>query len=147
MKYLGNALRLAVVLVWILLILFFYEMRGHAATTKQPSKPVPDIFHYTNPKTYQMGTVAGLDVIRVSGKLWTVVTWKPAYAPMLYTESLLFCGPKASEMFVNLTSEDEIVIVYSRAVEVARIEEPPPSVLACHTLDHVQKVQSPKEQN
>jgi len=139
MKYLGNALRLAAVLIWILLILFWMEIRGHAAP-KQPSKPVPDIFHYTNPKTYQMGYVADLDVIRISGKLWTVVTWKPAYAPLLYTESLLFCGPKASEMFVNLTSEDQIVIVYSRAVETARADGPPPNILACHTLDHVKKV-------
>jgi hypothetical protein len=139
MRYLGNLFRWAVVIIVTLLILFWTEIRGHAAP-KQPSKPVPDIFHYTNPRTYQMGTVAGLDVIRISGKQWTVLTWKPAYAPLLYSESLLFCGPKATEMFVNLTSEDEIVIVYSRAVEVARVESPPPSVLACHTLEAVKKV-------
>ena len=146
MRYLGNAIRWAVVIIVTLLILFWMEIRGHAAP-KQPSKPVPDIFHYTNPKTYQLGHVVDLDVIRISGKLWTVVTWKPAYAPLLYTESLLFCGEKSSEKFVNLTSEDTIAIVYSRAVEVARVSDPPPTILACHSLDAVIKVQSPKEQN
>jgi hypothetical protein len=138
-KYLGNLFRWAVVIIVTLLILFWMEIRGHAAP-KQPSKPVPDIFHYTNPRTYQLGYVADLDLIRISGKQWTVLTWKPAYAPLLYSESLLFCGAQATEKFVNLTSEDEIVIIYSRAVEVARVDSPPPSILACHTLEAVKKV-------
>jgi hypothetical protein len=145
MRFLGNFLRWVSILVWILLIFFWYEMRGHSEVSKPP-KLVPDIFHYTNPRMYQLGHVVDLDLIKISGKTWTVLTWKPAYAPLLYSESLLFCGPKASELFVNLTSEDEIVIIYSRAIEVARAESPP-SILACHTLEKVIKVQSPKEQN
>jgi hypothetical protein len=139
MRYVGNLARW--ILLFLVLTVVFFLLLKRAPGVESKLVRNPDIFHYTNPRTYQLGTVAGLDVIRVvPGKLWTVVTWKPAYAPMLYTESLLFCGAKSSEMFVNLTSEDEIVIVYSRAVEVARVDSPPPSILACHSLDYVIKV-------
>ena len=138
MKYLGLALRLGFILLLFILLGLWKEMRG---ATSKPPKPVPDIFHYTNPRTYQLGYVVDLDLVRISGKQWTVLTWKPAYAPLLYTESLLFCDPRATEMFVNLTSEDEIVIVYSRAVEIARVDSPPPSILACHELEYVKKVE------
>ena len=141
MRYLGLILRLGFVLLVLILLAFWKELR---ATPKQPSQAIPDIWHYTNPHSYQLGRITGINLVSPEkGKVWTVISWSPSYAPMLYSESLLFCGDARNKL-INLTNGQEVVIIYSRAVETARIPEgPPPHVIACHSLDAVRLVQKP----
>jgi len=54
-------------------------------------------------------------------------------------DELLFCG-NVSDKFVGLTSADEIVIVYGRAIEIARLDGPRPNVFACHSLHAIRFV-------
>jgi len=75
-------------------------------------------------------------------RVWTLVEFKPSYTPLLYpADSLLFCGQDATRKFVGLTNNTEVVIVYSRAVSVVKIASPPPTVIACHNLEFIRRVQ------
>lgn len=136
-KFLGNAIRWFIVIVWIALLIAFYFLRANADSTGN-RKAAPPYVAFYNPHEYSLGTVAEVVLIHPErDKTWTVVRWKPAYAPLLYDESLNFCGNQ-SKMFAGVRIDEEIVLVYSRAIEVARDSDK--VIIACRSLDYVRKM-------
>lgn len=134
-RFLGNVIRWFFVLVWIVVIVAFMYLRAHGSTGKQARTPEPDWF--INYHEYSYGTVGEITILHMpNGKTWTGVLWKPAMTPLLYTEDLSFCGNVAGK-FEGLLTTDSVVLIFSRAREVARIEGPKPNIVACRTLDAV----------
>src|ERR1700677_1101441 len=138
-RFLGSIIRWWGVFIWIVLILFFLFLKANAEGAGK-NKPELDPAFYVNQNSYTLGTVRAITVVRPDArKTWTVVDFVPSYTPLLYPgDELLFCG-NVSDKFAGLTSADEIVIVYGRAVEVTKAGSPP-SIFACHNLHAIRFV-------
>jgi hypothetical protein len=135
-NFLGNVIRWFCVLIWVALIIAFCYLRanGDVAGDRKPEQPYVAFY---NPHTYQLGGVSEITFVHPErGKTWTVVRWKPAYAPLLYDENLNFCG-NVADKFAGVRVDEEIVIVYSRAISVAREGK---AIVACRSLDYVRKM-------
>jgi hypothetical protein len=137
-RFLGNMIRWFLLAFVLLALVFFFLLRANAAVPKQAGHGRPfDFPNYVNPRMYQMGYVQEASLVHpTKDKTWTLVTWKPSFSPLLYDERLLFCGD-VQDKLVNLTTTTEVVIVYSRAITTARLDSPPPNVVACRSLDFV----------
>ena len=143
MKYLGSLARwiCLIILGLTLLALCFYKVAR--ASTGDIRKPDLDPNFFVNNHVYTLGYVMSVGTVEPGkARIWTLVEFKPSYTPLLYpNDSLLFCGQDAARKFVGLTNNTEVVIVYSRAVSVVKVPSPPPSVIACHNLEMIRKVQ------
>ena len=139
MKYLGLLPRL----ILLALVVFLLTARAaHCTTGKQKPSPYP--YNFVNPHEYSLGKVLELSTVHpTKGKTWTSLRWKPERSPLLYSESMLFCGD-VTNMFAGITYDDELVLIFSRAVEVAR-EDNPPSIVACRNLEGIVQIRTKEE--
>ena len=139
MTYLGLRLRLLLLGLFILVVICY----ARCDTTGR--RKILSPANYVNPHTYQLGTT---DEVYLAApekhKIWTVVVWRPAGTPLLYQETLLFCSDVTSK-FENVRADDELVLIFSRAVEVARMDGPRPNIVACRNLEQVIQIRT-KEQ-
>ncbi len=133
-QLLGNIIRWWSISIWIILILLFCFLKAHGSVAGQSASGLDPNF-YVNQNSYTMGTVRAVAVVKPDArKTWTVVDFVPSFTPLLYPgDALMFCG-NVSKDFEGLTSTDEVVIVYGRAIEVAKVGGPRPNVFACHSF-------------
>ena len=137
-RFLGNIIRWWGVFIWIVLILMFCFLKAHGMVAGV-QKPEPNPSWFVNQNSYTLGTVRAVTVVRPSPhKLWTVIEFLPAYTPLLYPgDEILLCGD-VSGQFLGLTTNQEIVIIYGRAVEITKAGSPP-VIFACHDLKGIRK--------
>ena len=141
--FFGQVMRWFCVLILFFLILIMCLLKAARGSTGDIRKPDLDQNFFVNPHSYVLGYVMSVGTVEPGkSRVWTLVEFKPSYTPLLYpNDSLLFCGQDAARKFVGLTNNTEVVIVYSRAVSVVKVPSPPPSVIACHNLEVIRKVQ------
>ena len=138
-KFLGNLIRWFCILILFLFVIALCFLKA-GSTGKKVDAGDPALVYTVNRHEYSLGTIAGVTVIHLpGGKIWTSVTWKPVMTPLLYDENLLFCGD-VSERFAGFLTTDELALIFSRAVEVARFDGPKPNIMACRNLEAVQKM-------
>lgn len=73
-------------------------------------------------------------------KTWTVVQFRPYMSPMLYSDTIFFCGDETQRL-ANLSGKN-VVLTYSRAANQQLKDNRIPAVMVCRSLDAVTVIQS-----
>jgi hypothetical protein len=129
--------------IWAVLLACFASRAYCSDTGKRLNQSEYGTF--VNPHEYSLGQVESVSVVHpAAGKVWTALDWKPAYSPLLYEEHLLFCRD-VSDKFTGVLTTDLLVLVFSRAVEVARVENPK-GIIACRNLEQVVHIRTEEKQ-